>query len=301
MNRYGWEWDGSLSYVAHWKATRKITDDLGDLYTVHRCSMCRGWQRACEENFIPVARYDSGVVKRWDTACRSCRRIERRAYYQSSPEQQRKQQERARLARKDPVRREKILDYKRRYNRKSPEVRKRQDRVYYAALREDPVRWAKRLADQRMNYRLRKEREGREVRNDNVRLGRGRGSEMAKLPVAPLLAFLEPKAIVYEGLGKNFKISLKEREARWAEVMGVSLKTYFEWREGVRKTAQFDTVDRLLVTNNVNWHDVYGPPANGHKAGRPQDVLCYIAEAEEYLRTVKVFVGEETLDYVSER
>lgn len=86
-------------------------------------------------------------------------------------------------------------------------------------------------------------------------------------------------------------------ELELGERIGVSDKTLREWRQGKRKSVHEDLADVVMTRMGWNWFDVYQPPPNGHPYGRPQDVLRYIDDVVDYLKTVKAFTGEETLDY----
>lgn len=279
-------WDGSSTTVPHRSSSTVLVDDFGELCPYRRCAFCRRWLPTCLENFTVVARYESGVVKRWDHACRPCRRQERREYYGSNPEQQAKTKQRQRQRRLNPDVR--LKDAERKRNRKKTEKDYERDRQHYWETRNDPVKWQRRLEGQRVNYWLRKERE-----KGAVTIPPGEdphaGTEIIGEPIFQFVS-------AYVEAGRRGGLWTDDLEA--VGELGISDKTLREWRARARRVVRLSTVDRILVATGRNWFDVYQPPSNGHKDGRPRDVLKYIADAEEYFKAVEAFTGELTLDYV---
>jgi hypothetical protein len=118
----------------------------------------------------------------------------------------------------------------------------------------------------------------------------GNSNEGPWLAVAPLIARLE-------ALRRRLGIEVNPAQSdpvyiSFCESLGVSDRTMREWRTGERKQAAFGTVDRVLTNTGLLWFDIYEKPANGHKSGRPEDVLRYIDEAQVYIAACLAFEGE---------
>jgi hypothetical protein len=81
-------------------------------------------------------------------------------------------------------------------------------------------------------------------------------------------------------------------EGEALEQLGIDPRSFYDWSRGIRRSVHFDYVDSIMVHAGWNWFDVYEKPANGHKSGRPEDVLRYIADAEAYIAASLAFEGE---------
>lgn len=286
------QWDGSLNRSPHWRSVATVIDDFGDHFQVKRCCWCRRWLRVGMENFVPRARFENGMVKLWDSACRPCRRIKQRRYYANTPEQRRKARRKAWETRRntDPVklerRRASNRKYQRRMRKQNPAVVREQSQAYYERIRKDPAKWAAHLERQRLNYRLRRERLGLPV----TRRAPGQQAHTSgvgpEIPGEPLFRF------VVAHVDRRLQQMVWENELEAVEKLGVSDKTLREWRRRRRKVVRAETADRLFTNMGVSWWDVYPKPANGHATGCSRDVLRYIDEAETYIAASLAFTGE---------
>lgn len=99
---------------------------------------------------------------------------------------------------------------------------------------------------QRMAYRLRAEREGREVAPVKEVPGRA----LRSLPAAPLAAFIEAQAAKHGELNGHAHEMVCEQ-------LGVTDRDFRAWRSGERPTVTFQLVDRVLQRTDALWFDVF--------------------------------------------
>jgi hypothetical protein len=171
-------------------------------------------------------------------------------------------------------RREKHREAQERY-RKTPAYKATKKR-YRDKVRKDPKKRAKEIEARRIRDRLRKERQGHAIVVQDRDVQSHPGEEML---VGPLRDIVLRR--VTEELGEN----------DYAASVGVTARTLNRWKKPHAVTRSSD-VDAALVALHLNWWDVYEKPANGHKSGKPEDVLRYIADAEVYVQACLAFEGE---------
>lgn len=288
-----WNWDGSTNIVRHYRASAKTVDDFGDLLQLRRCAICRCWLQANAENFQIRSRKPTGHVETYFAWCRPCMNLRRREKAAATPRQEKHAKYRLtyEAMRADPERlarrREKNRLAQQRW-REGPGYQETRRRYREKALK-DPKYRERENETQRLYYWLQQEREGRTLTARDESVDRD-GPRSPDLPLEPLLAFMREQVTVFDrdeptNEGRN-------NERRFIEEFGITAKTFFEWRTGKRKSVRLATVDRILTRRNRNWFDIYSKPANGHEAGRPEDVLKYIDEASVYIQACLAFEGE---------
>ena len=283
-----WNWDGSMNHAPHWRTQMDVVDDFGNLIRVRRCASCRHWLLACEENFHAIERRPSGHVARWLSWCRPCERERKRERKRKmTPEQRRAEYEKTYAAIKaDPERYARMKEGHRRAAERwrKTEGYRESKRRYKRRVQADPKRREAYNENQRMAYRLRRERKGLPVKDP----GPIPGHAGPEIPLGPLFAAVEA---LRERLGIRIEGSGDEY-VMFCERLGVSDRTLREWRQDKRNMVRLSTADQILTGVGWNWFDVYCKPANGHKSGRPEDVLRYIDEAEPYIAACLAFEGE---------
>jgi hypothetical protein len=277
---YWWNWDGSTNFKSHYRSAAIVVDDLGEQRFVHRCSRCRGWFEASTEHFYPAERSKSGQVLKWHSFCRSCFGVRRKAWIAAKPvnelkEHYRKHYESVRSTpERAERRRAKNREAQRRYRKTA--AYKATKKRYRDKVSQDPVKRAREAESRRMRERLRREKQGYELVVHDRDVQSHPGSEMI---VGPLRDVVLRR--VNEEIG----------EEDYAAVVGVTARTLNRWKKPHAVTRSGD-VDAALCAMNLNWWDVYEKPKNGHKDGRPEDVLRYIADAEVYVAACIAFEGE---------
>jgi hypothetical protein len=248
-------------------ASRAVVDDYGTRVRVRWCPSCLRWLPETYEMFSIRRRHEDGTVRTWDGFCRTCRAAQRRERYAAKSVEERREDARRRwdAVKADPekmaARRAKNAEAQREYRRKHPEKTRRQHREWMARMRKDPVRYRAYLERCRINYRLRAEREGRELARAGVTRFKVEHptfvpGAIRKLPAAPLARVVKSAA---------------RRQQRTVEEMaifcGVSLRTVEAW-EDERELVQFNAADGVLVALGLLWFDVWDCERHGeHRDG----------------------------------
>lgn len=150
---------------------RLIVDDFGTAKLYHHCSRCRGWLEPHMGNFTPLRRHtETRQVLAWDFYCRPCRNAYRREWWASlSPEERtvesRKRRDYSKRAAPEILeeRRERHRRKQAKYRALHPERHADAQRRYRSKIMADPKLHAAMLERDRINYRLKAEREGREL------------------------------------------------------------------------------------------------------------------------------------------
>jgi hypothetical protein len=171
-------------------------------------------------------------------------------------------------------------EYKREQRKANPDLYRQRTKADYWRVRSDPKLWKQRLEWQRMYYRLRQEAQGKTLVHDRDSNSHP-GPEMYVGPLRERV--LQRLAALHEGEPLS--------EEDYSGVVGVSARTLNRWKKPHARTRASD-VDAALCALDLNWWDVYEKPANGHKSGKPEDVLRYIADAEVYVQACLAFEGE---------
>lgn len=221
---------------------RFIVDDHGDVELYKRCTSpeCLRW--------LTLERYGTRGA-RWDFRCRDCRNQanrERRATM--TPEQRREiNQRRWERTKADPQRLARRRDNNRRAqskrNRVNPQGKRAAERRWRAKVKADPERYEAYLARDRMNRRLRAEREGRPIGPARPATGGYRGSIGGRndehLDPRPLQEWLE--AMLAVEVRDNGDMRRLCRELGWND------RQLRNVRSGLYETVTLHTADRLLT------------------------------------------------------
>ena len=181
-----------------------------------------------------------------------------------------------------------VAEYQREYRERNLEATRRRGREYQAArradpktadlvreqmhrswqkMRNDPKRWAERLDAQRMNYRIKAEREGRTVRqvgentyaNGNGAVPLSEGGNL--FPVGPIAE------LISEWLGEFGGQPLSQHEwngggfgagyTQLAELTGVDERTLARCVNGERQYVQYATADAICAVLGTSIGAVY--------------------------------------------
>lgn len=169
------------------RARERQATKMVDGVLMRRCSGAHHegdrWLPLDDSRFAASARHPDGSVKRYDYRCKACRSAYVTAY--------------DKRMRSDPVkgpgyraRRNAMQDS---FRARHPELARAYGRAWKRRLKADAVRYAAYLADQRINYKLRRERAGLPVkaRGSGSAVGAhrepsGRGADLDGRPVEPL-------------------------------------------------------------------------------------------------------------------
>jgi hypothetical protein len=176
--------------------------------------------------------------------------------------------------------------------------RKNERERSYARPNRNPVPTSN--AARRMNHRLRQERAGRPLEPVARTPRREQGGHVdfdlfPELPVGPLVAVVR-RLLLSETAGSYTSgdwllITGADGRTRPPEAfhrdgapsvtdvvcerLGITDKTWREWRDGKRRFAQFDTADRVISRALLNWWDVYSPCRSGCVAFGPVCGSCH--------------------------
>ena len=135
-------------------------------------------------------------------------------------------------------------EYAKRYAERHPERIREKRKEAWARLKADPDRHAELLENQRIDRRLRAEREGRPFRQIKPRVLLSDPSP--ELPARPLAVALDALAAKLEGGIEELAVQV-----------GFSSRSYRGWRSGERATVRFDLADKILVAAGLEWWDVW--------------------------------------------
>lgn len=256
------EWDGS--WTPRYSTTRNIVDDFGNLMRVRRCAECRRSLPEDAENFTIKKRGTDGSVVQWDWLCREDRRARNNARARRVPLERRQAIYRQRYLRekadaeKAARRRARQREIQKRYRDRHPERERESKRRWEAKVRANPQRYAERLADNRMNYWLRKERNG-----TPLEIAETKNASGPDLPLGPLVDALLRKM---ERLGITIDIgnNLDDGYERFCDSIGLSPRTMLAWRTGARSMVRLSTLEKILANTDWHWWDVYGPGDEGY-------------------------------------
>lgn len=198
--------------------------------------------------------------------CRTCSRIYMRGW-QADHKERVSEYQREYRERNLEASRKRGREYQRR-RRADPEtapIVKEQMHRSWQKMRDDPVRWAERLESQRINYRLKAEREGRSVRQIREKTyAEGNG----KVPVHGYVNAAELAPLILEWLGEFHSHPLGGHEwngqevsgagyVQLAEISGVSDRTLREIVQGNRTSTQYATADAICAAIDMPIAAVY--------------------------------------------
>jgi transcriptional regulator with XRE-family HTH domain len=190
-------------------------------------------------------------------SCRLCTKLYRRKWVAEHAEQVKRTQRKHRELHLEEVRaREREYERKRREDPVTAPIVREQRRQWLARLRADPERWAQLLADRRMDYRLRAEREGRktrEIREQTYANGNGAAPVKARLlPAAPIAELISEWTGAFGGIalgGHDYRTNAVAGAGlmQLAELCGVSERSLGDYVSGRRKTIQYPTADKICT------------------------------------------------------
>lgn len=201
------------------------------------------WTRVCrscketkdlENDFYPSKRDEDGNVVVWAYDCGSCS-VERKA-------------ERSKRMRADPVLgpllRAQEWGYVKRWRERN---KARYLRAHAAAKRRmwaNARRRARTLENQRIAYRLKREREGKPVTGLHSTAAMA-SDHLPKLPAQPL------GDLLYDVASQNGGIK------GLCDELGLNERTAQRWHHGQASTVQFDQADKVLTALSLMWFEVW--------------------------------------------
>lgn len=225
---------------------------------VRRCYVCEVVYPLDGEHFYANTTL-RGEHERFNYRCIECSKAVARKQHQA--------------VREDPERLERKRAQQRaaqrRYRERDPERVRAIQRKSSRRVMQDPERRRRRLESQRMAAALRRERRTGKMRQRAIPVGLRYTVETERvgvLPAAPLAAAIS------RYIGRLGPVLVGDEQSGGAvmacERLGVSDRSYRDWRSGARKVVQVDVVDRVLLAAGWNWWDVYGdePPEVQAKA-----------------------------------
>jgi hypothetical protein len=231
-----------------------------------RCPQCGEVKPLDADHFYLNARPGSAPSRRLDRWCKDCRRrkaAEMRARNRDSMNARKAQRREEIRASWTPEQWEAERTLKRESARRSrardPERIKANQRASRARVKTDPERLRKLRESRRIAYRLRAEREGRQVRTKHAERDRDEIElNMRRLPAGPLAEAVQHHvARLQRDHGND---GLWSREAI-LERLGTTERTVFAWLRGERDTVNWDTADTILTRCDLLALDVWDDPA----------------------------------------
>jgi hypothetical protein len=214
-------------------ARRRTWEDPATGRLVRMCSGACGEVKDLADDFYDEHRSAPGIVGRKSYRCKRCT-VERVSAYAK-----------ARAA--APETRDLVRADRRRWQRswrkRNPEAYRRAQADYEARLLADPVRHARRLENDRIAYRLRRERRGLPVRggSSSATMGTERSPSLPAKPLADLVErlFRAERGPVRASGDVTFGVFCKS--------VGIDERNVRGWRSGEFETVTFGVVDRILT------------------------------------------------------
>lgn len=218
-------------------AWRSTFEDPDTGVMMRRCSTCRT-VKVLDEEFYVEHRNDDGSIKGRAYICRSCSVVRTNAI----------RRERLRDPATAGLARAQSREWQRQWRERNREAYRRSQRAYAERIKADPVRYARQLENERIAYRLRKERRGLgPAQNQRVRKPAPE-PKLPALPAEPLLRAVEEHLHQTGGV-----LSLAE--------LGVNERSVRRWREdleaGRTPRVQFRAADKTLLAIGRNVWDVW--------------------------------------------
>lgn len=197
------------------------------------CSAC-GKTKDMKRAFFRARKVPKGDMGDWMYHCKRCQ-IQRVQEYK---DRRRTNPSTQRAAREQQAR------WQKQWRERNRQREKEIARDYLRRRRQDPMRHAIALENQRIGRRLRAEREGKPAPRNHAR-GTRQPDVLPRLPVKPLLLVVDRLATGrengYEELSKD---------------LGITSRTFRRWREE-DGTVQFDLVDKVLTLAGLLWFEVW--------------------------------------------
>lgn len=225
---------------------------------VRRCAVCR---EVSDLETFPRKRKDAAVAsptQAFGFYCRECEAAERRRRYKEHRENEWwMAKERVKWAKRARARR-----------RKRPELSRAAHKRYMDKVRKDPKRYAEFLETRRMEYRLRRMRQGKTTLRLAERVVTGERGQ-PRLAAAPLAAAID-RLIALEEMGNPFDVSDRSAgdtsDGRGAAIcarLGIDPRNLYAWRTGERATVRFDVADKVVTRGGFAWWEVWAPDVAG--------------------------------------
>jgi hypothetical protein len=196
---------------------------------MRRCTKCTK-SKDLLDHFYVSKRGADGEPIAYDYYCNPCRIANSTA--------------RLRERRKDPAVCAMYATYQRTWRENHPAEYKAAQARWVANREADPVARARYLENQRIRYRLKREREGHEPSFSQSTAMMGPDWQ-PRLPAAPLAALI---------------LQLAERDENVGDTcasLGIDPRNLYAWRTGERDEVAFDVADRVLTCANRSWWDVW--------------------------------------------
>jgi hypothetical protein len=214
---------------------------------------------------------DDGTVRGWDAGCKSCRREAQRARYRERPEY-RDAKLRQAVEQRDRIKARMEVDaefrdaerargraYQRDYARRHPERVKAWQAGYRRKVAADPELRRRKRENERIDARLRAERQGRTIRaRESVRV-----RDEAQVAHPPLPARELGEAVewhITRALSTSWHAETSATRETLAEGLGTTARTVRAWLTGERATVRFDTADAVLTALGLAPFDVWDDP-----------------------------------------
>lgn len=200
--------------------------------TVRRCSDCR-----------KVKRLSGGFPKRGGYRCRRCESKRVQRYVEALPEE---------------VRKAKKRDLQRRWRAENPEVYKAQVKRHYERVAQDPERKRKRLEDQRMHRRLRRERAGLTNRAGSYGAAMAETNALRRIPAEPLLGLIDARTAQREAVNRFIGDDQQKQGAAGevCEQLRITLRAVYRLRHE-QAGVTVELAERVIVAADLEWEDVY--------------------------------------------
>lgn len=237
--------------------------------TTHLCPQCSRDLPFDADHFYVDKRNPDGSPAKLARWCKDCKRAYQRVGRFAAKDLGKRRARHRKLieaAAKDPELMARIRAERarrtREYRARNPERVRANQRRYREKVKRDPERLRRQRETRRMSYRLRRERDGlplgqrrrREAeRDEKVR------AVIPPVPAKPLADALDRRlALLLHEAGTPGHMGTSAEVI--AESWGASERSIRAWREGERKTVQFNVADNLLVATGLMPWDVWNDP-----------------------------------------
>jgi hypothetical protein len=262
VDDFGNEYRGRWAKVA----LAQVVDDFGVLEAVRRCPTCMVWKVEDGESFSPMVRDKSGAVTRWFPMCKPCKAAQMyAAAYENREQLLADRRAQYRLDMKNEEKKRERREYEKAYRaaqrEKDPEHVRKLEREkgqrYRARLREDPARHAAWLETMRINYKLKREREGHLLEESK------RPSKPLKFRNGRFEEFTSKMTVdgvpLERALKEVLRLAQPDNVEEYASAaLGVSYRRLREWKSG-RERPTVITADSVLTAAGLLWWEVWDP------------------------------------------
>ena len=250
------------------RSLRTVYTVMARAAEMRRCSDCGEFQPTTEAFYRDRTRTAKTGRESFMRICKECHK--------------RRVRERERRRKDDPQQRERFIAERRRWQKdwrkRNRERVRRYWAAYYARLRRDPERWRAYLEDQRIDYRLRRERQGHPLADP----GPGGSKTGGMLPIGPFLrnvvepAYHEARFVLDAGRPGELKAA-GSIEEYVANLLGTHERQVWRWREESAAVSA-EVAERAWNALGLNWWDVYEPGDEGYE--RAARIFGDIGESE---------------------